>query len=361
MNLFDLSGPDFLLAYLVICLAAIIFLRLGFRLLEGGRPAGLPLGQPEQIAWLCGGPPRAVGVAVLSLVDRGALAIDGKWMRRCDPAGCDRRQALEAAIFDLAERPLPIGQIGRQPSVRAVCDGFRQRLAGAGLTPGGGLWFGRILMIAVAISAVVAVAAAKALLALDRGRPNIDFLIVMATVAVCGLLLQAGRRTRRADRALADLRKLGGDAARRAAAIRPGQTTRETALLAAMFGLQALPEDGFWSIRRAFRTVSEEWAAAFAGCCRRVRAWYSRGGPRPDEAEAGEDEVVRDDGYGSSGSFFDFFFWGSSGGSDGDGSSGVFGHFSGGGDSTGDSGHCSSDSSGPSWSDSGSGSSSDDS
>jgi Protein of unknown function (DUF692) len=77
MNPFDLSGQSFLIFYIGVALIVIITLKLVIDEAEGGVPRALPLSDPYQIAWLRGGTPEAARIAVLSLTDRGLLAVSG--------------------------------------------------------------------------------------------------------------------------------------------------------------------------------------------------------------------------------------------------------------------------------------------
>ena len=77
MNPFDLTGPSFLIFYICVALMVIIALKLAIDEAEGGALRALPLSDPYQIAWLRGGTPEAARIAVLSLIDRGLLAVSG--------------------------------------------------------------------------------------------------------------------------------------------------------------------------------------------------------------------------------------------------------------------------------------------
>src|SRR6266481_3035614 len=77
MNPFDLSGPPFLAFYVVVAIFVAVAAKLFIDAGEGGVPPSLPLGDPYQIAWLRGGTPEAARIAVLALIDRGLLAVNG--------------------------------------------------------------------------------------------------------------------------------------------------------------------------------------------------------------------------------------------------------------------------------------------
>jgi len=73
-------------------------------------------------------------------------------------------------------------------------------------------------------------------------------------VAVTLLIAETARsRTRLGDRAIRDLARLCAGLKARAATIQPGAMTADALLLAAVFGLTALPGDAYAGIRRALQ------------------------------------------------------------------------------------------------------------
>jgi hypothetical protein len=93
---------------------------------------------------------------------------------------------------------------------------------------------------------LVGTAIIKISVALNRGRTNIGFLILM----VVALVIAAGvvsrpRRTRSGDLLLEDMRTLFSGLSGRANTLSPGGASNEVAFLAALFGVQALPLAAF--------------------------------------------------------------------------------------------------------------------
>src|ERR1700719_4181716 len=99
MNPFDLSGPAFLVFYICLALIVVIALKLAIDEAEGGAPRALPLSDPYQIAWLRGGTPEAARIAVLSLTDRGLLAVSGDNLVNSSHAQPVVREPIESAIL----------------------------------------------------------------------------------------------------------------------------------------------------------------------------------------------------------------------------------------------------------------------
>src|SRR5260370_30400851 len=98
MNPFDLSGPSFLVFYICVSLIVIIALKLAIDEAERGAPRALPLSDPYHIAWLRGRTPDAARIAVLSLIDRGLLAVIGDNPVNLSTAQSGSRERIERAI-----------------------------------------------------------------------------------------------------------------------------------------------------------------------------------------------------------------------------------------------------------------------
>jgi len=258
MNPFDLPGPSFLVFYFMLCAVVTVGLRLVFVLIERGQPPSLPLQDPYRIAWLRGGAPEAARVAVLSLVDRGLLEVRYKKLMRCGPMAAELpRQGLEWAIYSLAGSPVEAPELFKDAAVVGVCEAYRLQLAQAGLAPNAAAQGNRLLALALALVILLGAAGLKAELALARGKQNLGFLAIMAVIAVYVLWLQTRRRrTRIGDLALADLRRLFAALKDRAASIQPGRMTSDALLLAAVFGLSALPGAGFAALQGFFPKAS---------------------------------------------------------------------------------------------------------
>src|SRR5262245_590198 len=84
MNPFDLRGPEFLLFSFCFSLAVVIAIVVLRRRAESGPAPKIDLGDPYLVAYLRGGGDEALRLVVVSLVDRGALVMDGKFIRRAD-------------------------------------------------------------------------------------------------------------------------------------------------------------------------------------------------------------------------------------------------------------------------------------
>lgn len=245
-NPFYWSGPWFLLAYLVFGVLVLYLVRELLMRQELRNPhAQLTLADdPYRIAFLRGGALEAVKIAAIVLVDRGLLHADGPLLAT---ASAD---SLRFASHDI-ERDVLRLYLGRQghsrelavqadmlPSCRAYLDALTQQE----LLVGPPLLHRRERITRVAHYLLLAVAAIKAIVAIANGHYNLLFLAVLLAVF---LLTLRGLRTRArswsAQRLLADLRMLFGRLNMRSSRLKAGDGSADMALLAAIFGIGALP------------------------------------------------------------------------------------------------------------------------
>ena len=246
VNPFDWSGPWFLLAYLIFGLLVYYLARELLIRQELRNPhAQLALADdPYRIAFLRGGALEAVKIAAIVLVDRGLLRADGPLL---ETASAD---SLRFASHDI-ERDVLRLYLGRQghskelaaqadmlPSCRAYQDSLTQQE----LLVGPPLLRRRERITWPAHYLLLTVAAVKAVIAISRQHYNLLFLALLLAIF---LLMLRGLRTQAtswsAQRLLTDLRMLFGRLNQRAARLQAGSSSADMALLAAIFGLGALP------------------------------------------------------------------------------------------------------------------------
>src|SRR5215475_10073470 len=136
MNPFDLRGPEFLLFYFffsLVVIYAIAFLR---RRAESGPAPKIDLGDPYLIAYLRGGGNEALRVAVISLVDRGMLVMDGALIRRADRVSDDLvRHPVENEALKKFSAPDKATSIFSDYNLKSILQSYRQKLEYAGLLP----------------------------------------------------------------------------------------------------------------------------------------------------------------------------------------------------------------------------------
>ena len=246
VNPFDWSGPCFLLAYLIFGVLVYYLARELLIRQELRNPhAQLSLADdPYRIAFLRGGALEAVKIAAIVLVDRGLLRADGPLL---ETASAD---SLRFASHDI-ERDVLRLYLGRQGHSKELaaqadmlpsCRAYQDTLTQQELLVGPPLLRRRERVTWPAHWLLLTVAAVKAVIAISRQHYNLLFLALLLTVF---LLMLRGLRTQAiswsAQRLLTDLRMLFGRLNQRASRLQAGSSSADMALLAAIFGLGALP------------------------------------------------------------------------------------------------------------------------
>ncbi|MCA1860077.1 TIGR04222 domain-containing membrane protein [Janthinobacterium sp. HSC-3S05] len=246
LNPFDWSGPWFLLAYLIFGVLVYYLARELLIRMELRNPhAQLSLADdPYRIAYLRGGALEAVKIAAIVLVDRGLLRADGPLL---ETASAD---SLRFARHDI-ERDVLRLYLGRQGHSKELdvqaemlpsCRAYQETLTQQELLVGPPLLRRRERITWAAHWLLLTVAAVKAVIAISRQHYNLLFLAVLLVIF---LLMLRGLRTQAtswsAQRLLTDLRMLFGRLNMRSSRLNAGSSSADMALLAAIFGLGALP------------------------------------------------------------------------------------------------------------------------
>jgi uncharacterized protein (TIGR04222 family) len=266
MNPLDLRGPQFLEFYLALAVIVLVAFRWGLRRAESGEPPELPLDDPYQIAFLRGGTAEAARIAVMSLIDRGLLEVTGNEVERRGAPWLSSFQPIERAILERCAQPAPATAVLSDARVAAACETYRARLEELRLLPDAAAKGRRWSWFAIAAAILLGVGASKIIVALERGRTNLEFLVILMAV---GLALLAGlavrRRTGLGDAMLADLNRLFRALRGRAASIARGTMTSDAMLLAAVFGLAALPVSAFPEVKRIYAQAAGSGADGGSG------------------------------------------------------------------------------------------------
>jgi uncharacterized protein (TIGR04222 family) len=238
------TGPPFLCAYAALGLIVIGLVIVVRRVTEGGTPPVMAMNDAAWMACLRDGPAEAVRITVASLVDRGLVRTDdlGRFYADEDRQGFARRP-LEQAVCDAVSQPATISTILADPGVQAAAAAYERQLRSLGLLADDSVWRQRRVLRWLALSVLLGVAAAKLVVALTTGHSNVAFLIGLAGL-FGGYLAMSGRaiRTLRGETLLVDVRTLFSALRHRAAMLQRGGATSDLALLAAVYGLGAVPE-----------------------------------------------------------------------------------------------------------------------
>lgn len=253
MNPFDLRGPEFLLFYFCFSLVVIFALAILRRRAESGPAPKIDLGDPYLIAYLRGGEHEALRVAVISLVDRGLLAMDDKIIRRVDHIANDMvKHPIEYEVLKKFGDPGEAHSIFKDGQLKSLLQPYRDKLERAGLMPDGALRRDRRMRLLLALMALGVAGVIKIVIGLSLGKP-VGFLVVMMIAAmVIAAFSSFPRLTARGKATLSDVTNLYSGLRTRVYSLSPGSASAELAMFAAVFGVAALAATPFGYARTLF-------------------------------------------------------------------------------------------------------------
>lgn len=252
----SVTGPQFLLLYVAVAVAANLWLRWHYRNREREARAG-PLNltnDPYLIALLRAGHDEAIRVAVITLLDRGLLVEEEGRLHapRADAAALVRHP-LDRALLELFKVPAPADHALTSAGARAACSGYEKELEQKQLLASPRIRASRFTPLVIALGFTLGIAAWRIVFALSRGRSNVGFLVVLAVVCAVALVIAYRKRlTALGADTLRGLERLYTGARQRLAQSVSGNDSFETSLVAAVFGLAALPAAHFPFLERVF-------------------------------------------------------------------------------------------------------------
>jgi uncharacterized protein (TIGR04222 family) len=270
MNPFDLRGPEFLALYAVFGLVVLGVLVLFRHAGERADSTRVSISNPYLIAHLRGGSNEALRVATVSLIERDLLKVEGNLLETRKAEDVERvKDPLEKAVLDRFLGREEAASLFKSDVAGHAADDLGRSLERLGLVANESTTWARRGRLALAWSALWAVALIKIRIGLSLHRP-VEFLVVLASILTAvALYLHDPRRTRRGETLLDDLRTLFAHLKARAGQLRPRKDAAETTLLAAVFGLTTLPEAGWLHLRNLYPKASTagSWGSSCgAGC-----------------------------------------------------------------------------------------------
>lgn len=255
LNPFTLHGMPFVMFYIALMVVTFIVLR---RAMMAAETEGVPpvprYDDPYLIAYLRDGAAEALRVATVALTDRGLLELDGDkvQMRKRHAAELVKRP-IEKAVLRCYATPGDGTRVLRDGAALKACEEYRSALERHGLVAGAATRERRLPKVAIAAAVLLGVAAARIVEALWAGRHNLGFLIALSLLSAF-LLWRFWRRrlTYAGDEAITDLKVLFKRLPERAASLKPGGESNEMAMLAAVFGLTALPAAAYPFVEKIY-------------------------------------------------------------------------------------------------------------
>jgi uncharacterized protein (TIGR04222 family) len=250
MNPFDYPGPQFLAFYFVLAIVviAVATVKRRNRELELA-PRRAPRDGPYLIAFLRAGKDELLRVAVMSLVDRGLLSRnDQTFEASATGRQLGARRPIERELLAFCETPRQAEDFftASFPAVQKV----ERELQDLHLLPGAGPNSVRRPIWGAAALILLFFSVTKIVVAIQRGRTNVIFLVLLtiAALIIANLCIRP-RLTAAGSRMLSELQNLFASLRLRANQIAPGGATSELVLFAAVFGGSALAEEHRWITR----------------------------------------------------------------------------------------------------------------
>jgi uncharacterized protein (TIGR04222 family) len=269
MNPFDYTGPEFLVFDLGLALLVIIGLVLTRRYSESAAAPKIDLSDPYLIAYLRGGEPETLRVATFSLIDRGLLLVEENSLKRAEKASPDAvRRPIEKLLLEKFRVPQEAISIYDDTALKNACQPYEQALRAARLLPDESVNQARMIRLVIACFVLSAVALVKIVIALDRGRTNIGFLVALMIAAnLIAVAISFPRLTEAGKAMIADVQNLYSGLKDRAFLLQPGGATIEPMMLAAAFGVAALPGTGFSYTKTLFPRAAASASSSCASTC----------------------------------------------------------------------------------------------
>ncbi|MEM9381295.1 MAG: TIGR04222 domain-containing membrane protein, partial [Planctomycetota bacterium] len=207
-NPFDLSGPEFLLLYLVLLTAAVT-VSLGVRARARGESPAVDLDtiDAETAAVLAHGETGAGRAALAKLLFQGTLDVEGQRVRVARPAGPEATRVERAILDRAAEADLVSVDDALEASAGAAAD-LRARMEVRGLLETDETFVPARRVSVALFLALLGFGAVRVAVGLQRERPVLLLVALMAAAAIA-LFALSGRpfRTQVGDQALAGLRR----------------------------------------------------------------------------------------------------------------------------------------------------------
>jgi uncharacterized protein (TIGR04222 family) len=246
LNPFDLRGPEFLVFYAVFAaLLTFLLWRMG-QAEEKAESGTYDLSQdPYEIAYLRGGKPHALHVALLSLIDRNLLEVHDKDLKTIGTDSEKKvRRRLEKLILGFFQKGDKASEVFSDPEVDEEVELIGDRLTKMGLLPDEELKSRRRKLYWMGVLLLWGVSGIKIAVALSRGHHNILFLILLTLIATFAVRkVTRSFRTAMGNRELSNLESSFSGLYDGRSNVRLHRPTFELTLLAALFGMSALPQE----------------------------------------------------------------------------------------------------------------------
>lgn len=249
MNPFDLTGPQFLLFYLIFAGVVLTGMEFWRRRAESSGSPRIDLSDPYLLAYLRGGKEAVLRVATAGLIDRDLLVMNGREVQRAQKVSPDSvRWPIEKALLKKYERPGQASWVFFDDGLSKECATYDRKLRTACLLPDQSVKYARLMRLLVGCFLLGGVALTKVVIALAAGRTNVGFLIILAVIAIAVAVWRSfPRLTENGKAVLEDAQSLYQGMRHHASSLRSGNAAAsagsadvEPLMMAAVFGAGAL-------------------------------------------------------------------------------------------------------------------------
>jgi uncharacterized protein (TIGR04222 family) len=265
VNPFDLRGPPFLAFYTLVSAGGLIYMWLAVRGVVFGpsRSASSDalkhLRDPYLMAYLKGGYRHALTTVVFSLHQRKIVYGEGEAQLRATTSKAVLaavHNTLELAVLNSLAIPQRLHQVRDDAQLKNVVEAYVDPLRQSGLIADDSEYQRRLPAFVIVAGTLIALAAIKLVVALGRGHSNVTFLIFLAVIALFwawGIFYR--RRTVAGDLALRNQQTLLARLKDRIQRLAADGATNEAVLVAATFGLTALPSKQYPFAKQLRRSI----------------------------------------------------------------------------------------------------------
>jgi uncharacterized protein (TIGR04222 family) len=254
MNPITLSGPAFLVFYIVFGIGVLIVLHklLARQSSSVVISANSLAKDPYKIAYLRGGKNEAIGVATVALHDRGLLVWQKEKLQIAHKeAVLSVQRPIEKAVLLYYSTPKKVEASVNYSSLNNACSIYQRELEAQGLLRSFDTLKQRFIPCLVALFILLGLSYLKISFALAHGHSNILFLTILSWIfAFLVIVFLFKRQTAAGSQLLSDLKSLFSLLKQRAKKLSAGGETNEAALVTAVYGLQVLSDSQFPFVRQ---------------------------------------------------------------------------------------------------------------
>ena len=268
MNPFDLRGPAFLALYALVSAGGLIYMWLAARGVILGPPRSASsdaykhLRDPYLMAYLNGGYRHTLTTVVFSLYQRKIVSGAGEaqlYATKSKDVLAAVHNTLELAVLRALAIPQRLHQVRDDKHLKNVVEAYAEPLRQAGLIADDGEYRRRLPAFILVGAVLFALAAIKIVIALGRGHSNVAFLVILAVIALLSTWgIFYGRRTSAGDLALRNQQTLLARLKDRIKRLAADGATNEAVLVAATFGLTALPNNAYPFAKQLRKTIDAQ-------------------------------------------------------------------------------------------------------